>query len=334
MGRPSADHASGSEIAGWPVDVGDRVPRVERQGRTATTPTAPPYEAFRTPSGSGRLGERRRQPGVVALEEGRDRSSSPRASASKASSRSTASSPRPYSTSSQVVSSSSSRSGSRPISRATDRTLGRRCLPPRPRPIGSRSASPSKSGAASSTSWPSDASSSARRPHRVRARWIDRRVDRRSGAPRDPQPAGIDPDLGQERPRRWRGDERIARCRSGRRVEERGAVPDGPGQDVLDGQAGRSSPAGARVFRPRVGLRPTSPQHEAGMRIEPAPSPPWAAGTMPEATAAADPPDDPPAVRSSAQGLRVGPKRTGSVVEWLPNSGVLVLPRTMRPARL
>src|SRR5580693_8865843 len=95
-----------------------------------------------------------------------------------------------------------------------------------------------------------------------------------------------------------------------------------------------SSPAGARDARPRLGLRPKSPQHEAGMRIEPAPSPPLAAGTMPAATAAAEPPDDPPTVRSRAHGLRVGPNRRGSVVEWLPNSGVLVRPTTMRPAFL
>src|ERR1700674_268814 len=93
-----------------------------------------------------------------------------------------------------------------------------------------------------------------------------------------------------------------------------------------------SSPAGARDARPRLGLSPKTPQHEAGMRIEPAPSPPLAAGTMPAATAAAEPPDEPPTVRSSAHGFRVGPKSTGSVVEWLPTSGVLVRPTMMRPA--
>src|SRR6266550_3684438 len=93
-----------------------------------------------------------------------------------------------------------------------------------------------------------------------------------------------------------------------------------------------SSPSGARDTRPRLGLRPKTPQHDAGMRIEPAPSPALAAGTMPAATAAADPPDDPPTVRPRSQGLSVGPKRTGSVVEWLPNSGVFVRPTMTRPA--
>ena len=47
--------------------------------------------------------------------------------------------------------------------------------------------------------------------------------------------------------------------------------------------------------RPRVGLRPISPQIDAGMRIDPPPSLPCAIGTTPAATKAADPPDDPPA---------------------------------------
>src|SRR5439155_17862097 len=89
---------------------------------------------------------------------------------------------------------------------------------------------------------------------------------------------------------------------------------------------------GAAEFRPRLGFIPNTPQHEAGIRMEPAPSEAWAAGSMPDATAAADPPDDPPAVRLKSQGLRTGPNRTGSVVEWLPNSGVLVLPTITNPA--
>ena len=59
-----------------------------------------------------------------------------------------------------------------------------------------------------------------------------------------------------------------------------------------------SSPlSGPTVTRPRLGLSPTSPQNEAGMRIEPPPSPAWPMGTTPAATAAAEPPLDPPGVR-------------------------------------
>ena len=43
------------------------------------------------------------------------------------------------------------------------------------------------------------------------------------------------------------------------------------------------------------------------MRIEPRPSPPCAMGTIPAATAAAAPPDEPPTMWSGFHGLRQGP---------------------------
>jgi hypothetical protein len=46
--------------------------------------------------------------------------------------------------------------------------------------------------------------------------------------------------------------------------------------------------------RPRDAFRPNSPQWEAGMRIEPPPSVPYASGTIPAATHAAEPPLEPP----------------------------------------
>ena len=49
-------------------------------------------------------------------------------------------------------------------------------------------------------------------------------------------------------------------------------------------------------IRPRWGLMPTRCVQAAGIRTEPAPSEPIAAGTMPAATAAALPPEDPPGV--------------------------------------
>ena len=85
-------------------------------------------------------------------------------------------------------------------------------------------------------------------------------------------------------------------------------------------------------MRPRLGFRPTSPQHDAGIRIEPPPSEPCASGTMPAATAAPEPPDEPPGVRSRSHGLRVGPKRRGSVQGTIPNSGLDVLPTITKPA--
>ena len=68
------------------------------------------------------------------------------------------------------------------------------------------------------------------------------------------------------------------------------------------------------------------------MRIDPPPSDPVASGTRPAATAAADPPDDPPADRSSAHGLRVAPNSGLTVSAFQPSSGVFVLPTTTQPA--
>ena len=65
--------------------------------------------------------------------------------------------------------------------------------------------------------------------------------------------------------------------------------------------------------------------------MDPPPSFPWARGTIPAATAAADPPLEPPAVKAGFQGLRVGPYRIGSVVGRSPNSGAFVLPRIISP---
>jgi hypothetical protein len=53
-------------------------------------------------------------------------------------------------------------------------------------------------------------------------------------------------------------------------------------------------------------LIPTSPQTLAGMRMDPPPSLPCAAGASPAATAAAAPPLDPPAERERSHGVRAG----------------------------
>ncbi len=70
----------------------------------------------------------------------------------------------------------------------------------------------------------------------------------------------------------------------------------------------------------------------AGLRTDAPRSEPSATGTIPEATAAAAPPDDPPGVRDRSQGLRVAPKTSLNVCDPAPNSGVLVLPITIAPA--
>src|SRR5690625_4244060 len=60
--------------------------------------------------------------------------------------------------------------------------------------------------------------------------------------------------------------------------------------------------------RPYVGFMPTTPQNAAGWRTEPPVSEPSENGTYPAATAAADPPDDPPGTAFVSQGLRAGLK--------------------------
>jgi hypothetical protein len=92
------------------------------------------------------------------------------------------------------------------------------------------------------------------------------------------------------------------------------------------------SPRGAGELRPRDGLIPKSPQHEAGMRIEPPPSEPCAIDASPAATAAAAPPLEPPGVCPRFYGLRQIPFSSDSVIAVIPNSGVFVLPITTNPA--
>ena len=52
-----------------------------------------------------------------------------------------------------------------------------------------------------------------------------------------------------------------------------------------------------------AGLRPGSPTAAAGTRIDPPPSLAWASGTMPRATATADPAEEPPVVIRASTGL-------------------------------
>ena len=87
-------------------------------------------------------------------------------------------------------------------------------------------------------------------------------------------------------------------------------------------------------MRPHVSLGPTRPLYDAGMRMEPPPSDPVQKGTRPAATAAAEPPDDPPGVWSTLQGLRVVPCKSERVKDSVPNSGAAVRPTQMAPAAL
>ena len=76
---------------------------------------------------------------------------------------------------------------------------------------------------------------------------------------------------------------------------------------------------------------PTTPHSAAGWRIEPPVSDPRARGANPAATAAAEPPDEPPGTRSGSWGLRVAPNADVSVEDPMANSSMLVLPITTAP---
>ncbi len=105
-------------------------------------------------------------------------------------------------------------------------------------------------------------------------------------------------------------------------VVARGPFSESPNQSPSPIPAGTS---------PCPGLMVTSPQFAAGIRRDPMPSLPRAIGTIPAATAAALPPEDPPAVRERSQGLRETPC-TPSVVPKTHSSGTLVSPTTIAPA--
>ena len=64
---------------------------------------------------------------------------------------------------------------------------------------------------------------------------------------------------------------------------------------------------GSRPITPFVGLRPARPQNAAGIRIEPPPSVAVAIAAMPEASAAAEPPLEPPGDHSVPHGFVVVP---------------------------
>ena len=85
---------------------------------------------------------------------------------------------------------------------------------------------------------------------------------------------------------------------------------------------------------PYVGRSPTIPQSAAGCLIEPPVSEPSAHGARPPATAAAEPPPEPPGTRVGSHGLRDGPNAEFSVDEPIANSSVFVLPSVARPASL
>src|SRR6266702_2420039 len=83
---------------------------------------------------------------------------------------------------------------------------------------------------------------------------------------------------------------------------------------------------------PYVGFNPMTPHSAAGWRTDPPVSEPSATGTIPAATAAAEPPDDPPGTREVSQGFFTGPNAEFSFDDPIANSSQLVLPLITAPA--
>ncbi len=121
-------------------------------------------------------------------------------------------------------------------------------------------------------------------------------------------------------------------------VESRGSYPEmtswrsaaskalratGPGVSSEDEKA--MSPK--RELDPYVGLAPKVPVTAPGWRMEPPVSVPMASGAIFAATAAAEPPPEPPGMRPVSHGFRVAPNAEYSVEEPMANSSMFVLPR-------
>ena len=77
---------------------------------------------------------------------------------------------------------------------------------------------------------------------------------------------------------------------------------------------------------------PKTPLKEAGCRTEPPVSVPKAAKTSPAATAAAEPPEEPPGTFCKFHGFLTGPKAEFSLEDPIANSSMLVLPILCIPA--
>ncbi len=87
-----------------------------------------------------------------------------------------------------------------------------------------------------------------------------------------------------------------------------------------------------------MGLIPTVPVNEAGWRIEPPVSVAVAPSARSAATAAAEPPDEPPGASGrfdprERQGLTTGPKALVSLDEPMANSSMFNLPSITAPSR-
>src|SRR5699024_9874982 len=87
-----------------------------------------------------------------------------------------------------------------------------------------------------------------------------------------------------------------------------------------------NAPSPNRDTRPYVGFIPTTPQNEDGCLTDPPVSEPSEYGTRPAATAAAEPPDEPPGTAFVSHGFRIFLKYDVSLEPPMANSSMLFLP--------
>src|ERR1700758_508186 len=104
----------------------------------------------------------------------------------------------------------------------------------------------------------------------------------------------------------------------------------GPSEPLISGQPSYMPP---RLTKPAVGLIPTTEFQVDGRRIDANPSSPTATVAKFAARPAPGPPDDPPAVRSSAYGFRVKPNSDPNVSPP-PSSPSVALASMIAPAFL
>ena len=135
-----------------------------------------------------------------------------------------------------------------------------------------------------------------------------------------PHPA-LDPDRGRVA--------RIAALQHGEQQSRIGHVPSQRPALIQRGGEGDHPVAGDRPVR---GLQPDDPAESRGLADRTPGIGADRAGRQPPATAAAEPPEDPPGTRSRSQGLRTGPNAEFSFEDPIANSSMLVLPSTEAPA--
>lgn len=104
--------------------------------------------------------------------------------------------------------------------------------------------------------------------------------------------------------------------------------PIGPCTDSTDQPWWRRSEATS----PGLGRKPTTPDQAAGLRSDPPVSEPVHRGSIEVARATPEPPEKPAQDSAGPKALPVAPYTSLIVLPPVPNSGVLVLARTIAPA--